>query len=158
MEERRKKLIIGSLLLIGGALVLYSQVEQPSTATFTDENGTELATITYETAATPEETRRGLMYREELEKNHGMIFVYEHEAPRSFWMKNTLIPLDIIFIDSNKEIINIEKAYPEPNTSDSDLRRYSSDSPAQYVIEVNQNFTERNEIEKGDRVRFTLSR
>lgn len=149
---------MGILLIAGGTLILYGVLQQPDTATFVDKNGTELATITYETAVSDAEKRKGLMFRKNLGDKHGMIFVYEEEASRSFWMKNTLIPLDIIFLDSNKTVINIEKAYPEPDTPDSELKVYRSESPAQYVIEVNQNFTERNGIRKGDRVEFTLSR
>ncbi|PSH02452.1 MAG: hypothetical protein BRC26_00480, partial [Nanohaloarchaea archaeon QH_8_44_6] len=94
--------------------------------------------------------------RKNLDENHGMIFMYDKSETRSFWMKNTLIPLDIIFLDSNRTIINIEKAYPEPDTADSELERYRSGAPAQYVIEVNQNFTDRNNIEVGDTVKFSV--
>jgi len=102
-----------------------------------------------EIADTSEERARGLMFREELGENEGMLFVYEEEADRSFWMKNTLIPLDIIFLDSNFEVINIEKADPEPNTSDQNLASYISDRPAQYVLEINQNRSEEIGLEKG---------
>ena len=158
MEERKRLIVAGALILAGAALLLQSLQQTTQTATFVDESGEELGEISYETAATEEERARGLMFREELDENHGMLFVYEEEENRSFWMKNTLILLDIIFLDSNKTVINIEKAYPEPETPHSELRRYKSEEPAQYVVEVNQNFTERNEIGKGDRVEFTLSR
>jgi uncharacterized membrane protein (UPF0127 family) len=102
-----------------------------------------------EIANSSEERARGLMFREELGENEGMLFVYEEEADRSFWMKNTLIPLDIIFLDSNFEVINIEAAAPEPNTSDGNLQRYRSDRPAQYVLEINQNRSEEIGLEKG---------
>jgi uncharacterized membrane protein (UPF0127 family) len=153
--DDRQRVAIAALLVTGVVAAALTLGGQPQ-ATFVDDSGEELATITYETAITDEEKREGLMFREELRENHGMLFVYEQEAPRSFWMKNTLIPLDIIFLDSNKEIINIEKAYPEPDTADSELRRYSSDAPAQYVIEVNQNFTDRKGIKSGDRMSFSL--
>lgn len=158
MNERTENLVVGLLLLVGGSLILYGVMDQPDRASFVDESGEELASITYETAVSDAEKRKGLMFRRNLEKNHGMIFVYNSEADRSFWMKNTLIPLDIIFLSSNRTIINIEKAYPEPNATDSELTRYRSEEPAQYVVEVNQNFTDRKGIEKGDRVEFTLSR
>jgi uncharacterized membrane protein (UPF0127 family) len=67
-------------------------------------------------------------------------------------MKNTLIPLDIIFVDKERRIINIEEAYPEPNTSDENLKTYRSERPAKYVIETNSSFTERRNVEEGDRV------
>ncbi|MFO7793708.1 MAG: DUF192 domain-containing protein [Candidatus Nanohaloarchaea archaeon] len=102
-----------------------------------------------EIADTPEEREKGLMNRENVGENEGMLFVYEEEDYRSFWMKNTFIPLDIIFLDSNLEVINIEKANPEPNTSDDNLQRYRSESPAQYVLEINQNRSEEIGLEKG---------
>lgn len=153
--KSRRPYLIGAFILL--SFLVFGAVkplENDVRASFQTQN----TTVHLEVADTAEERERGLMFREELDENHGMLFVYEEEAPRSFWMKNTLIPLDIIFLGSDKTIINIEKAYPEPNTSDSNLERYRSESPAQYVIEVNQNFTERKGIEKGDRVEFTLSR
>lgn len=99
---------------------------------------------------TPEEREKGLMNRENLGENEGMLFVYEEEDYRSFWMKNTLIPLDIIFLDSNLEVINIEKANPEPNTSDKNLASYESERPAQYALEINQNRSEEIGLEKGN--------
>jgi uncharacterized membrane protein (UPF0127 family) len=102
-----------------------------------------------EIADTSEERARGLMNRESLGENSGMLFVYDEEENRSFWMKNTFIPLDIMFLDSNFEVINIEKADPEPNTSDDNLQRYKSDSSAQYVLEINQNRTEEIGLEEG---------
>ncbi|MFT4892636.1 MAG: uncharacterized membrane protein (UPF0127 family) [Candidatus Nanohaloarchaea archaeon] len=158
MDEKYRKAGL-ALLLITFAAILFYTVSQSNTgqerAVFLDETGEVKAEITFETASTPEEKRTGLMNRTSLEESHGMIFVYEDEELRTFWMKNTLIPLDIIFLDSNKQIINIKKAYPEPNTPDSELERYRSDAPAQYVIEVNQNFTDRHGIEPGDQVEFS---
>jgi len=157
MNDQTRNLVAGLLFIVGGLLVIYGLLQQPSTATFVDESGEELATITYETAISDAEKRKGLMFRKDLDENHGMIFVYDKSETRSFWMKNTLIPLDIIFLDSNKTLINIEKAYPEPDAADSELERYQSDAPAQYVIEVNQNFTDRNNIESGDTVKFSVN-
>lgn len=108
--------------------------------------------IQVEVADTPEERRKGLMHRKELAENRGMLFVFPEEEQRDFWMKNTLIPLDMIFVDSKGKILNIEKAYPAPNTSDEDLKTYLSNGEAKYVVEVNLNFTDRKGMEEGDRV------
>ncbi|QGA80229.1 DUF192 domain-containing protein [Candidatus Nanohalobium constans] len=105
-----------------------------------------------EIADTPQEREKGLMYREKLPIEQGMLFVFPEEDDRGFWMKNTLIPLDIIFVDSEGKIINIEEAVPEPNTSDENLKTYRSDAPAKYVIETNSSFVERENVEEGDRV------
>ena len=118
-----------------------------------EQNSTEIyfqdQSFSVEIADTPEERSRGLMFREELGENEGMLFLYQSERPRSFWMKNTLIPLDIIFLNSDFEVINVEKADPEPNTSDENLSSYESDRPAQYVLEINQNRSEEIGLEKG---------
>ena len=110
------------------------------------------AQIQVEVADSPEERAQGLMYRRSLELNRGMLFVFPEEDYRSFWMKNTYIPLDMIFIGRNGEIINIEEAHPQPNASDNELKSYRSDEPAKYVIETNSTFTEKENVEKGDRV------
>ena len=108
--------------------------------------------IKVEIADTTQERSRGLMFREKLPIDMGMLFVFPEEDERGFWMKNTLIPLDMIFIDAEGRIINIEEAVPEPNTSDENLKTYRSGEPAKYVIETNSSFTERRNVEEGDRV------
>lgn len=86
----------------------------------------------------------GLMYRKKLETNRGMLFIFSKQEQRSFWMKNTYIPLDIIFIDSNRKVINIvEKATPLTDTS------RHSEGPAQYVVEVNAGLAKTWGIVKG---------
>lgn len=82
------------------------------------------------------ERRRGLMDRESLAERSGMVFVFDDAAPRTFWMKNTSVPLDIVFLDANLTVINVEHATPQPNATDANLKRYRSDAPAQYVVEL----------------------
>ena len=135
-------IIIGLQIVLGVALGGGQQVYFP-------ESGTSLDV---EIAQTPSERQRGLMYREELPIEQGMLFVFPEEDDRGFWMKNTLIPLDMIFVDSEGRIINIEEAVPEPNTSEENLKTYRSDEPAKYVIEANSTFTERKNVREGDRV------
>lgn len=110
-----------------------------------------------EIADTPEERVTGLMNHENLSNNSGMLFLYEDEKTRSFWMKNTTIPLDIIFLDSEMKVVNIEKADPEPNTSDKNLTRYKSERPAQYVLEINQNKSEEIGLEEGSKMSLGLA-
>ncbi len=87
-----------------------------------------------ETVSTPAERAKGLMYRQNLAENEGMFFVFEKPEMLSFWMKNTLLPLDMIFIDSNKKIINIKKmALP---CAKDPCPLFSSTEPAQYVLEI----------------------
>lgn len=129
-------------------IVLGFALTAPTTLNFPDSN----TSLNVEVAETPGERERGLMYREELDIEDGMLFVFPDEDYRGFWMKNTLIPLDIIFVDKKRRIINIEEAYPEPNTLDENLKTYRSEEPAKYVIETNSSFTERKNVEEGDRV------
>jgi YVTN family beta-propeller protein len=100
----------------------------------------------------PSEHARGLMFKKNLEWNNGMLFVFGDEKTRSFWMKNTLIPLDMLFIDSNLTIIDIkENAQPciEANGS---CPSYVSRQPAKFVLEVNAGFAQNKTVSVGDRL------
>jgi len=77
--------------------------------------------------------QRGLMFRENLAENSGMIFVFEHSAPHSFWMKNTLIPLDIVWISADKKVVDIQTL--EPCQADP-CPSYRPQADALYVLEV----------------------
>jgi uncharacterized membrane protein (UPF0127 family) len=94
------------------------------------------------------EQAKGLMYRTTLGENRGMLFVYPDERELSFWMKDTLIPLSIAFIDSERRIIDIQDMKP----LDDEPPHYVSAEPAQYALEVNQGFFEKGGVKVGDRV------
>jgi hypothetical protein len=100
-----------------------------------------------EIADDEEERMRGLMDRVILPDNAGMFFIFPNDAPRSFWMKNTFISLDIIYINSMKEIVSIQK-YTQPKTTYS----IPSEKPAMYVLEVNAGFTDKYGINPGDKI------
>lgn len=103
-----------------------------------------------EIADTPYERQTGLMYRETMEPNQGMWFVFEEEAPRAFYMKNTLIALDIIYANSNGVIISIIKnAQPLKETS------LPSEGPAMYVLELKGGSADRLNIEVNDSIVVT---
>ena len=113
-----------------------------------------------EVADTPEKQERGLMFRENLEKERGMLFVFKKEANYPFWMKNTLIPLDIIWINQNKEIAFIaENAQPcPPSTKATDGQSNEICDPidpkqsAEYVLEVNGGLVKEINLKVGDKV------
>ncbi len=129
-----------------------TETEDNVSATFvTDGKGTN---VTLEVANSPDERSQGLMYRESLPQKHGMVFVFGEAETQSFWMKNTLIPLDMIFVAPNGTVINVEHADPQPNASDSELRNYQSDAPAKYVVEMRQGFANRTGIEPGTKLVF----
>ena len=105
--------------------------------------------IHVEYAETPEEQKQGLMGRASISKNSGMLFVFPDEKQRNFWMKNTLIPLEVLFISSKGAINEIISLMPcLPKTSNCPV--YESINPARFVLEVNAGFTERAKIVEGD--------
>lgn len=101
-----------------------------------------------EVADTPEERRQGLMNRESLPQNRGMLFVYESEDYRSFWMKNTEIPLSIAFISADGIIMEIKDMTPFS------LDSVESTHRVKYALEVNQGTFERLGIEVGAEILF----
>ena len=105
--------------------------------------------VNAEIADTNRERITGLMFRKELCDNCGMVFVFDDSNYRSFWMKNMLIPLDILFIDENIAIVDINYAFP-CITENCDV--YTSSSKAKYVLEVNEGFTKENNIDVGDKI------
>jgi uncharacterized protein len=105
--------------------------------------------IHVELARTDADRERGLMYRNHLEPNGGMLFIFEHDGPLTFWMKNTFIALDMIFIDRNRHIVGIvEEAVPETETP----RRVSGES--RYVLEIVGGLSRRLGVVAGTSVDF----
>lgn len=104
--------------------------------------------VTAEIADNEELRAQGLMHRDSLPQNHGMLFVYGTAEVRSFWMRNTRIPLDIAFIDANGAIINIEQMEPQSD------QNYYSQGPMMYALEMDQGWFEANGVGPGDRLEF----
>jgi uncharacterized protein len=102
--------------------------------------------VNLEIAKTQEEKEKGLMERKSLDQNAGMIFLYDEKGTHDFWMKNTLIPLDMIWINDNK-IVHIEHAIP---CEKDPCQSYESPFEADKILEVNGNFTSENNISIGD--------
>jgi uncharacterized membrane protein (UPF0127 family) len=100
-----------------------------------------------ELAATPQSRRCGLSNRATLDENHGMLFVYPLSELRTFWMKDTRIPLSIAFLDDAGNIINIEIMSPNQTG-----KKYYSSKPALYALEVNQGWFRSHGIKTGDQV------
>lgn len=101
-----------------------------------------------EVVSTAATRQQGLMNRDFMPANQGMLFEFPNEAPRNFWMKNTLIPLDMIWLDANKMIVDIQAAEP---CKVEQCPIYSGKAPAQYVLELNQGVL-RGQV--GDTVQF----
>ncbi|MBD3252760.1 hypothetical protein GF386_03455 [Candidatus Pacearchaeota archaeon] len=154
MRNKNKKILIFILIspslitIIITIILLYNIFPKNKTKEVVFENQ---KTINAEIAETKEQHTKGLMFRKSLKGNSGMLFVFNSEKPRNFWMKNTLIPLDMIFLNSEKQIIQIIKN-TEPCKQE--LCKTYSSKPAKYVIEVNAGFTEFNNITTGQKVYF----
>ena len=119
---------------------------------FNDENVVSThngdVSFTVEIADTPALRSRGLMHVEYLPEDEGMLFIFDDEGPRSFWMKNTLIPLDMIFMDDNFKVVSIARK-SEPCNFDP-CPSYSSGAPAKYVLEINGGLSDELGIQEGD--------
>ena len=102
-----------------------------------------------EVAATPEKREVGLMYRRELPADNGMLFIFPAERVNSFWMKNTPIPLDMIFISRERKIVGIIH-----DTVPFSLDGRSVSVPSQYVLEINGGLSRRYGFKAGDMVKF----
>ena len=112
-----------------------------------------------ELALTQEQISRGLMHREELAVDGGMLFVFPAEAQRSFWMKNCKIDLDILFLDKTGRVVRKTRMFaPDPNIPDNQLPRYSSKYPAQFAIELAAGETDKLKVKEGDVVALPLER
>lgn len=118
--------------------------------TFENAQDSVLKTLDIEVADTDYKQQTGLMYRKHMKENRGMLFPYEHEKPRpSFYMKNTYIPLDIIYINADKEIVDINA-----NAKPRDETPLDSDAKAKYVVEINGGMVDKWGLELGDKVSF----
>lgn len=164
------KKIFLSAALLGATLTFCNCKDQSSSEeksltkeiTFTKEGelqlmkaGTDsiIASLDIEIADDDYQTETGLMYRNSLGKDQGMLFVFKDVQRRSFYMKNTKIPLDIIYLNGDKEVVNIQK-----NAKPFDETSLPSEAASQYVLEVNAGLTDVWNLKNGDRIRFSTSK
>lgn len=171
-KNKRNIYLVILLIIIAGLMVYYTQRGDGGTEIFTEsevmdipfkkqgelfftsaQNSDTLAMIDIEVADNSQLRARGLMYRRSIPENAGMLFVQGMEEMQSFWMKNTYIPLDILFVDANKEIVTIHAS-----TTPLKEWNYASTKPALYVVEVNAGFSNRHNISIGDRIEFMITK
>ncbi|MFU8813231.1 MAG: DUF192 domain-containing protein [Balneolaceae bacterium] len=119
------------------------------TLAFLTATGDTVTTISVAVADDQESQAAGLMNVASMPRDAGMLFLFDDEAERSFWMANTLLSLDIMYVNANQEIVRIHQNTP-PFSQESIL----SEVPAQYVVEVNAGFTLRHDITEGMRISF----
>ena len=106
-----------------------------------------------EIAATPAEQAHGLMDRTSMPADHGMLFVFPQAQPLTFWMKDTLIPLDMLFFDEAHRLVTVRADVP-PCQSDP-CPTYASTAPARYVLELNAGTAAKLDLHKGDVITFS---
>jgi uncharacterized membrane protein (UPF0127 family) len=163
MFLRNLKLLVFLLLLIS---INYSckEVKQRSKVTqveitfkkegelylFKASNDSLIKQINIEIADDDYQTQTGMMYRKSIKDTQGMLFVFPDSQDRFFYMRNTEIPLDIIYIDENKTIVSIQK-----NAKPFDETSLPSQGPAKYVLEINAGLSTEWNLEKGDKIQFS---
>jgi uncharacterized membrane protein (UPF0127 family) len=144
MRVRRKSLVLAWLVV----LLQVSACQAEPQVTIATEAGRQL-TFQVEVADTPTKRELGLQYRRDLAVDRGMIFLFPAESEHSFWMKNTPIPLDMIFISKDRKIVGIvEQAVPFSTES------RSVPGASQFVLEINGGLSKRYGIKAGDTVEF----
>lgn len=164
----RISLLLKSIIIVFGLLFFSSCKEEQKTksidkliVSFKKEGTLELKkaasdsvikTIAIEIADDEYSTQTGLMYRTELETHHGMLFIFPNVQLRSFYMKNTKIPLDIIYIDESKTIVSFQK-----NAKPFDETSLPSEAPAKYVLEINAGLSDEWGLEVGDKISYTTT-
>ena len=117
-----------------------------------EASGGESVEVRVEIADEPEEQATGLMNRTALGEDRGMLFCFPSEEDRSFWMKDTLIPLSIAYMDSEGRIVDIQ----DMKALDDDPPHYESAEPARYALEVNKGFFDERGVEVGDSAELPL--
>lgn len=117
--------------------------------TFISAEGDTISTIKAAIADDDQERSQGLMDVRNLPSNKGMLFIFKENKPRGFWMANTPLPLDIIFVNADKQIVRIHH-----NAQPFSEKSLTSDKPAQYVIETNAGYTISHDIQEGMSVAF----
>ena len=121
--------------------------EQPQTGLPRTELGAGMHVIQAQVASTPQQRSVGLMWRQEMPANEGMLFVFERPETQCFWMKNTLLPLTAAFVDDDGKIVNL--ADMKPQTTDS----HCSQKPVRFVLEMHQGWFAKRGLQAGTQLR-----
>ncbi|WP_017942826.1 MULTISPECIES: DUF192 domain-containing protein [unclassified Thioalkalivibrio] len=133
--------LAGLLLLVLGASLAHGEQGLPTSEVNVGEQ-----TLSIEIAATERSRRIGLMHRDHLPEDHGMLFIWPRAAQYGMWMQNTRIPLDVAFIDADFTITNIASMTPHST------RIHEAKRPVPYALEVNAGWFAMHGVEAGDRV------
>jgi len=140
------------LLFFGAIFVCLSGMAFSETLIISSEKGSETCRLDVELAVTAADQSKGLMFRKLMDNNAGMLFIFDRDETRHFWMRNTLISLDMIFIDNKYIVVDIHRgAKPLDETV------ISSRKPARYVLEVNAGKADKCRIKPGTKVKLVKS-
>jgi uncharacterized protein len=107
-----------------------------------------------ELAKTSEQHQKGMMYREKLSENEGMLFVFEDSSQLNFWMKNTYVDLSIAYIDKNKKIVDIQEMQATSPLAVAEPKTYPSAKPAMYALEMPKGWFKKNKIKVGSKIKI----
>ncbi len=168
MRKNLLFLAISCLLILSSAACNSSGKTELQAASPTSANAPQVLTTADSTLAgqrlrimlarTNDEKAMGLMFFEQMPEDVGMLFVYNSPRVMSFWMKNTMIPLDLVFFSENLEITEwIEGMVPGYGKADASLPRYVSRLPAQYALELNAGSIAKMSLKQGDRLEIPLT-
>lgn len=140
-------MIRGPMLLMTALMMLAAGCSNPPTGDGLPTTKMTIGKRTYtlEIAADPIRRQIGLMRRDSMPANRGMLFIFADDQPRSFWMKDTRIPLDILFLDRDGQVVSIGQMQPHTG-------RAESGQPARYAIELNAGQVDHSGIKPGDRI------
>lgn len=144
----KEKLIIFTVVIITLAAFTGAAARKLHTLKIS-RKGRVITELRVETANTPEERARGLMFRKNLQRDRGMWFVFDEDTSHPFWMENTLIGLDIIFVDNNTEVVSIYR-----NAEPLSRKLIYPDEPYRYVLEVPAGFADRYGLKVRDDIRL----
>lgn len=111
-------------------------------------------TFVVEVAETPDQHERGLMFREKMGEDEGMLFVFKNEQTRFFWMKNTLMDLSIGYFDKSLTLIDVKEMKSGKGVPETALPSYASAQPAKYALEMNKGWFDKNKIKMGSRLKI----
>jgi len=136
---------VAALALCVATTAFAQDIPQPRLPTVTLSAG--MHQLVAEVASTPRQRQIGMMMRPSMPSNEAMLFVFEAPAAQCFWMKNTLVPLSIAFVEDDGRIVNVADMQPLTETS------HCSERPVRYVLEVNQGWFAKRGIQSGFRLR-----
>ena len=144
-----RKILIASVLIIFTVSMTAKEKTRYGSVILPDKT-----VLTMELATTQEQWIRGLMYRHSLAPDTGMLFIYNHDAPYAFWMKNCFIHLDIIWLSKDKRIVYYVENIPPCDHQD--CPSYGSMNMARYVIEANRGTIKKHKLRLGDKIEIRI--